>query len=251
MSLLYLPRSAWNAAPVRGTPVALTPANLKGVALHYPAMGARTLLSQTSVAAALRGWQDYHMAPKPKGRGWSDIAYQVAVDQAGRKWNLRGLTTRSGANGDGPANEAYGAILLVVGDDEEPTGAMVQATQEVVRDWRRLYPKATEIQTHNAVRTRYTGEGTDCPGTHVSKLIAAGAFNPPATPSHPEGDSEMNQTDRDYVDARIKAYTRWMWMEQTALNLQVAKLRGDNAPTIAYLTTTATQARKDWEALTK
>lgn len=229
MSLSYLPRSAWNAAPVHGTPVALQTVNLKGVALHYPAMGARTLLTQTSVAAALRGWQDYHMAPKPKGRGWSDIAYQVAVDQAGRKWNLRGLTTRSGANGNDPANEAYGAILLVVGDDEEPTGAMVQATQEVIRDWRRLFPKATEIQTHNAVRTRYKGEGTDCPGTHVTRLIAAGAFNPPATTPPtptPTKDPVMPYTEvqlRAMMQAEIEEYMKRFWAEPTGTGTAIRK----------------------------
>ena len=33
-----------------------------------------------------RGWQTFHM----KTRGWSDIAYNIAVDLAGEVWELRG-----------------------------------------------------------------------------------------------------------------------------------------------------------------
>jgi hypothetical protein len=151
-------------------------------------MGSRRIFAQADVARALRGWQDYHM----DDRGWSDIAYQVAVDQAGRVWTLRGLQTRSGANGDEDANLAYGAALLVLGSGESPTGAMINATRQVIADFRRLYPKATEIRPHSAVRVEYTGSGTDCPGDAARGLIAAHQFDP--TPTHEETD-EMTPDD--------------------------------------------------------
>ncbi|HEY9418130.1 MAG TPA: hypothetical protein VIQ30_25500, partial [Pseudonocardia sp.] len=82
----YLPRSAWDARAPRGSSP-LIASEVDGAALHWPGM-AKPISSQDAVASALRGWQDYHM----DGRGWSDIAYQVAVDQAGRAWTLRGLS---------------------------------------------------------------------------------------------------------------------------------------------------------------
>jgi hypothetical protein len=122
------------------------------------------------IASALRGWQDYHMDV----RGWRDIAYQAAVDQAGRKWTLRGLNLQSGANGNETVNDAYGAILLIVGPGEEPSEAMKATTREVVAEFRRYFPAGTLIRPHSAVRPT----GTDCPGDRVRACIARGDFEP-------------------------------------------------------------------------
>lgn len=131
------------------------------------------------------------------GRGWSDIAYQIAVDQAGRVWTLRGLQTRSGANGNEVANLTYGAILLVLGTGEVPTGALINSTRQVIADFRRFYPKATAIKPHSWVRTHYTGSGTDCPGDHARALIAGGQFEPNSTTT-PEGGT-LSATDAQRV----------------------------------------------------
>jgi hypothetical protein len=81
----YLPRSAWNARPPNGGPGNLTVSSVQGAVIHWPGTGTTTgIHSQAAVASALRGWQNYHM----DDRGWSDIAYQIAVDQAGRAWTL-------------------------------------------------------------------------------------------------------------------------------------------------------------------
>jgi len=243
MSLNYLPRSAWNARASKG-PVHLNAAGLLGTAIHWPGMGNRYLFAQDDVAAALRGWQDYHM----DDRGWSDIAYQVAVDLAGRAWQLRGLTTRSGANGDADANEAYGAILLVLGTGQTPTGAMINTTRQVIADFRRLYPKATAIKPHSWVRTHYTGEGTDCPGDPARALIAAGQLEPRTTT--PVEDSEMNDADRKYVDDRCKAYARWLNYRRLSDELVVANAKKDTV-TVGALSPLVTAAREAWEEVAK
>ena len=172
----YLPRSAWDARPPEPGPGDLTVSRVEGVVLHWPGMGNRRLDSQAEVASALRGWQNYHM----DDRGWSDIAYQAAVDQAGRAWTLRGLREQSGANGNNDVNERFGAVLLVVGTGEQPSPEMISTTREVVRDFRELYPAGTAIKPHSAVRPA----GTDCPGDAVRALIESRAFEPgkPAKP---------------------------------------------------------------------
>lgn len=166
----YLPRSAWGARAPEPGPGNLDPDEVEGAALHWPGMGARRLFKAADVAEALRGWQDYHM----RTRGWSDIAYQVAVDQAGRAWTLRGLRTQSGANGNQDVNERYGAILLIVGTGETPSPALIATTAAVLADFRGIYPHGTAVKPHSAVRPA----GTDCPGDEVRALIEAGAFEP-------------------------------------------------------------------------
>lgn len=191
----YLPRSAWGARAPEGGPGNLDPDEVEGAALHWPGMGARRLFKAADVAEALRGWQDYHM----RVRGWSDIAYQVAVDQAGRAWTLRGLRTQSGANGNQDVNERYGAILLVVGTGEEPTPALIATTAAVLADFRRIYPHGTAVKPHSAVRPA----GTDCPGDEVRALIEAGAFEP----GHTTHEDWFDMATEAQITAAVKAGT--------------------------------------------
>jgi len=239
MSLNYLPRSAWTTRASRG-PTQLRSAGLLGTVLHWPGMGSRRLFAQVDVAAALRGWQADHM-DNPKKR-WSDIAYQVAVDQAGRAWTLRGLQTRSAANGDEEANSAYGAILLVLGSGESPTGALIKTTSLVITDFRRLYPKATQVRPHSAVRLQYTGEGTDCPGSPVRGLIARGQFEPSAIPANP-GENDMTPGQADVV---VKAYALWSRVNELDVQIAVAKATGDTK-TATALAPFRAALYEDWQ----
>lgn len=169
----YLPRSAWTEEPRGGK--TLTGGELVGVSVHYPAVGDVRLAdaSRKRVAGLLRGWRDYHVDV----RGWSDIGYQVAIDGAGRVWDLRGIdrvpaATASDANPD--ANHEWGACLFIVGDTERPTAAAIEA----FRDWRATrwlarWPKATRIVGHGQV----PGAQTACPGRQLLSLINAGDLN--------------------------------------------------------------------------
>src|SRR5690606_41011770 len=64
------------------------------------------------------------------GNGWKDIAYNVAVDQRGNVWTLRGVSKQSGANGTTAANRSHGAVLLLVGNNEQPSAAMIDRSEE-------------------------------------------------------------------------------------------------------------------------
>ena len=198
----YLPRSAWNARPPKDGPGNLTVSRVEGAVIHWPGTGSTKVIhTQAAVASALRGWQDYHMDT----RGWSDIAYQVAVDQAGRAWTLRGLRTQSGANGDTDVNERYGAILLILVTGEQPSAAMKATTRAVIADFRRIYPRGTAIRPHSAVRP----EPTDCPGDPARAAIARGEF----TPGHSEDDdmtpAQMQEL-KNFIEARTQAYALWV-----------------------------------------
>lgn len=175
----YLPRSAWGARAPNGGPGPLTKSRVRGVAFHWPGTASHTpITSKTAVASALRGWQDWHM----DGRGWSDIAYQVAVDQAGRAWILRGLAIQSGANGGTEVNEEYGAILLTLVQGEKPTEAMKATARAVVEDFRALFPGGTAVVGHGDIRP----DGTDCPGPAARAALEAGEL----TPGHTTPDTE-------------------------------------------------------------
>ena len=185
----YLPRSAWNARAARPGPGALVPSRVEGIAFHWPGATTSRPISKAAVPRALRGWQDFHM----DGRGWSDIAYQVAVDQWGRVWTLRGLTTQSGANGDQDVNRRYCAVLLVLVEGETPSAAMTAAVAQVVDDLRRLYPHARRLVGHGQIRP---GGGTECPGPAVRAALAHHAFDAAEHPATaPEGD-EMQTSDK-------------------------------------------------------
>lgn len=210
----YLPRSAWNARTPRTGPGPLTVSRVEGAVIHWPGMGDSQLSSQAAVASALRGWQDYHMDTKD----WSDIAYQVAVDQAGRAWTLRGLHTQSGANGDNDVNERYGAILLVLGTGEHPTPALIATTRAVVDDFRALYPDGTAIEPHSAVRP----EPTDCPGDLVRALITHGAFDPDEPIGTPTKDDDMWTPEQAEKIEKRYVLAHQLWLAQTAAERAVS-----------------------------
>jgi hypothetical protein len=189
----YLPRSAWGARPRNGGGRSLSTARVEGEALHWPGMSSRIDATGDAgarrVASALRGWQDYHMDV----RGWSDIAYMVAIDQAGRAWTLRGLNVQSGANGNEDVNERFGAFLLVLGPGEEPTAAM-------------------KAKGHRDVRP----EGTDCPGDRAYAAIQRGDFTPGIKTEDDDvaeiTPAQMSELGRAFAAAADAAARKWaLW----------------------------------------
>lgn len=167
--MTHYSRSDWGGRPPEGR-YKLDPLKVQGVALHWPAM-AVPLDTVPEVKAALRSWQDYHMDT----RGWSDIAYQLAVDQDGNTYGLRGLRYRSAANGDTVPNLLYGAFLLVVAVGEEPSGHLVKAVRARVKAHRNLFPNSRLIVGHRDIRP----EPTACPGAAVDRMIDQGKFGNP------------------------------------------------------------------------
>jgi hypothetical protein len=168
--------------------------------VHYPGDGnvLYIRLSRAQVAEKLRGYWRYHVLT----RKWSDIGYQVAIDQAGRVWDLRGIdripaASASDANPD--ANKEWGACLMVIGNSETPTPAMIEA----FRHWRHFrwlarWPGRLQVRGHRQV----PGASTSCPGSRLVALIDSGSLSrAPAIPP-PTGDDDMS-----VADARIALAT--------------------------------------------
>jgi len=150
----------------------LDAADVDGVALHWPGTKIR-LTTPAACMAALRSYQRLHMDTDAIAEGGaSDIAYQIAISQAGDWYQLRGLRHRSGANGDADVNRRYGAFLLLVAIGEEPTAAMVRTVRERVGRFVDIFPRAVDVVGHQDVRPA----GTQCPGGPVMRLVELGRF---------------------------------------------------------------------------
>ena len=162
-------RATIKLRPRRRDPGVLKKANLKGVALHWPAMS-KKITTVEQAKTALRSYQNFHMDE----RVWSDIAYNVAFDQQGNRYKLRGRTKMSAANGNTTLNKAYTAILLLLVEGEEPSAAMLKAVRTEITKIRKRNAKAKAIVGHREIRPG----GTECPGRVVQKAIDADKFEP-------------------------------------------------------------------------
>lgn len=159
-------RRGWGARPRKAPPGRLRTDQVIGLALHWPAMS-KPIRGKAAVSAALRSWQAFHQDV----RGWSDIAYNEAVDQDGRVYFLRGMRQRSAANGGTTVNSTHGAILLVLGPNEEPSAAMVRTLRRRIKRHRIIFPESRQIVGHGDIRP---GGPTECPGPAVRRLIRSG-----------------------------------------------------------------------------
>lgn len=186
----YITRAQIGLRAPKAGPGNLTISRVEGVADHYPGtpkpINAVGDAGFRRVCSALRGWQDYHM----NSRGWSDIAYQIAIDQEGRAYTLRGINTQSGANGNATANENFGAVLLVLGNNEAPSAKMIATARLVHADFKKRYPHLrVRPYGHQEVRqhTASGGVTTDCPGKATMAAIHAGKLDA-GTGTTPTGD---------------------------------------------------------------
>lgn len=159
-----LERTAWTQVPNRRASSPLNPSSVKGLAIHYPAMGQTkgSSLTQAQVATKLEAWRRLHTSAP---RSWKDIGYNFAIDQAGRVWYLTGFNIGAHANTYG--NPRYVGVLMVLGDNEKPTPAALQALKEFRAYVLGRYPGATEVKGHQEI----PGNSTSCPGKPMMEVI--------------------------------------------------------------------------------
>lgn len=199
MSTVYLARSAWTPTARGGA--TLTGGSLVGLAIHYPGRVAPYgVLSQAQEAAILRGIRDWSVGTK----GYSDIDYQTCFTQAGRVWDLRGIARVPAAHGSAAnptANHQYGALLVMIGNSEQPSPALIEAIRHFRSNvWLPRWPGRTNVRDHSQV----PGANTSCAGPRVRALISSGAFTTgpapaPQPPSKGDNDMPLNDADKKWL----------------------------------------------------
>lgn len=123
------------------------------------------------VKSYLRSTQAFHMGPQ---RGWADIGYSFAVDSHGRIYELRGWMV-AGAHTPNYNSTSHG-ILLVLGEGQSPTPAMVNAVRSFIAEHNRRHGVGY-IRPHSAAKA------TQCPGDELRAMIARGELDPAKGPA--------------------------------------------------------------------
>ena len=168
MDRRIITRREWGARPPDST-TALNASLVTGVVVHHTetsCCGVETAEFST-VAGALRAIQEFHM----RDRGWSDIAYNFAVDQRGVIYELRGWGVRSAANGNSTTNSAYPAIVAMGSYGAvEPTNEMLGSIAWLIAEYRDRFPGIQKTLGHRDVRS------TSCPGQLLYAKLSAVDF---------------------------------------------------------------------------
>ena len=222
MTHALLPRSAWTSTgPIKSlTP--LYPAEVRGLAVHWPGSpgrwGTTPTLEETARRLEDERRQHTSTSASDPSKPWSDIAYSLAVDLAGRLFDARGLRWRPAANGDADVNRRYVAVTVLMGADDPVTPAAVDAVRAARALVLQTYPHAVEVVGHRDLHQ------TECPGPGLYQLVRSGAFT--AAPAAPAQEDDMPTADEvaDAVLTRLaKAATPGQDSEADAAVFAVAR----------------------------
>jgi len=171
-----LPRSHWGAQP----PKSITPIDdPEGFVIHWVGAGGMNAApSDAETCATLRNIQSAEMS-----REYVDIAYNFAVDPAGRVYELRGWDVRSGANGTASANAHLWAVVYVGGPGVPLTDEGRWSLAELVQTGSDRWGGVSYVKPHREVAS------TACPGDELAAycatltgLLRGDATPPPAPP---------------------------------------------------------------------
>lgn len=143
-------RSQWGAKPAKRVSP-LNWAKVVDLILHHPGHKSAIGTDPQHIAVLMRGWQAYHQNVK----GWTDFAYNVAVDQLGRLWEGRGWNRVDG--GTKNMGGVSFTVLAILGNNEAPSEAMKRTIVAVFEEGRRRHPGA-----RRGWHSMYGS--TDCPG---------------------------------------------------------------------------------------
>lgn len=160
------PRSAWTNRQYRNR-VPLNFSDVKHIVVHWP--GSKGKLNPAKTAAYLKGWQTYHM----DSRGWTDIAYNEAVDQNGDVWILRGDYKDGATSGYG--GRSY-SILTVLGEGDTPSKAMLDTLTARIAKQKARAASGAKVQGHRELVQ------TDCPGDKIQAFLKGVKPVPPTPP---------------------------------------------------------------------
>jgi hypothetical protein len=169
------------------------------VSVHWPGTSQDAIgdPGKAGIAQRLQHYRSYHL-----GKGWQDIGYNFAIDQAGRVWMLRStrwhgnlVGAHSASDANPGANREYVGVLLLLGDREPLSPAMLRA----FRDWYHTtflpgWPHRNDVRGHGQV----DGASTRCPGPYARSLM--GDLVTP-NPSQEDDDMTKDQFMEWYAEA--------------------------------------------------
>lgn len=148
-------RSEWGAKRPKSRRLIQLP--VKKLWLHHTAGSERG-------AAGVRRIQDFHMAPKPHGRDWSDIAYSWVYCPYERKvYEARGAGV-AGAHTQGYNSTSHALCIMGNFDRDAVPDTLIADVAEFVR-WHRQYGPDQLTGGHRDVGN------TSCPGGNLYRRI--------------------------------------------------------------------------------
>ena len=177
-------RSAWTTTSKTAVKVKRTQTE---VYIHWPAHGGVIGRDRGRIKELLRAWWRQHKI----AQGWSDIAYNLGVDQNGDIWELRGIDRQCGGNGGTTTNRRGQAILAIMGTGESPSQDMIRGIREAVGMIRAEHPSCRKILGH---RDSFEAS-TSCPGSKLYALVRSGAFEPTAQTVAKQADKAAPSSD--------------------------------------------------------
>lgn len=129
---------------------------------HWPGASSQFQGDLGESYSRLKGYENYHLS-----KNWRGIAYDYAIDMQGHRFVLRGTGQSAATSGDFdedgvPNNRESDAILCLIGPNQHPTVAMLDAFAWFL-DWN---PRKHVIGHREA-----KGTSTTCPGPEVMKHL--------------------------------------------------------------------------------
>jgi hypothetical protein len=199
------PRSAWGAAPYRGTP---DPANgLDKAVIHHTVNGNGYSASQ--VPSMLRSIQAYHQG----ARGWDDIGYNFVIDRFGTVWEGRARSLYEPIIGAHALNHNTRSVGVAYLGDGTSTPLSSNAVSRLGRflGWKMTLHGARP--THGNIKGHRDVGQSSCPGSAIYSQLGtirsrAIAQSPPRGPafdvsnSHPLASRLRWALDANIVERR-------------------------------------------------
>jgi hypothetical protein len=161
------PRSAWEAAPPTGPSSALGVP--QRITLHHSGAGIYRRTDWQEVKESLRAIQRHHQ----EKRGWTDIAYHLIIDPAGRLWEGRPLVHQGAHAGSSRLNERNVGILLLGNFNlQEPTTEQLAVLRDLLESLRRACGVPfSRVYGHKEIREAGGLATTECPGLHLDRWL--------------------------------------------------------------------------------
>ncbi len=160
---VLIPRSSWNASPVKSNINRMT--KITCITVHHTS-DAWENTGFSATADKILSYQKYHQ--ENEERGYADIAYHFLVDRAGRVWEGRSLKYQGAHAGTFQLNRGNIGISVLGNYNSQLLNEDQKETLEILLAnlCRRNGIPPRKIYTHQELKS------TACPGSNLQKFIS-------------------------------------------------------------------------------